>query len=58
MNAEPKYKPMSVKEFAVRWEVSPSTVRRWLKRFEAEIGPRVGNIYNPKQVEIILSKLE
>ena len=58
MNAEPKYKPMSVKEFTARWEVSPSTVRRWLKPFEAEIGPREGKLFTPKQVKIIFEKLE
>ena len=58
MTNEPKYKPMSLNELASRWGVSCRTVRRWLKPFEAEIGPRVGNLYTAKQVETILSKLE
>lgn len=51
-------RPMTLGELAQRWEVDCRTVRRWIKPFEAEIGPRVGNIYNARQVEIILSKLE
>lgn len=49
---------MTVNDLAARWGVSCRTVRRWIKPFEAEIGPRVGKIYNARQVEIILSKLE
>lgn len=49
---------MTLKELADRWGVSVSTVRKWLKPFEKEIGVRVGNIYTPHQVKIILSKLE
>lgn len=51
-------KPMTVSDLAARWGVDCRTVRRWIKPFEAEIGPRVGKIYNARQVEIILSKLE
>ena len=56
MSQEPR--AMTLKELADRWGVSVRTVRKWLKPFEAEIGLRVGNIYSPHQVEIILSKLE
>ena len=58
MTPEPKYMPMSLNELASRWGVSCRTVRRWLKPFEAKIGPRVGNLYTAKQVETILSLLE
>lgn len=51
-------RPMTLKELADRWDVSVRTVRKWLKPFENEIGPRVGNIYSSHQVKIILSKLE
>lgn len=51
-------KPMTVSDLAVRWGVSPKTVKKWLKPFAGEIGPKVGNMYNPQQVAIILSKLE
>lgn len=51
-------KPMTVSDLANRWGVSCPTVRKWLKPFASEIGPKEGNIYNPKQVAIILSKLE
>ena len=50
--------PMTVSQLAARWGVSPNTVRRWLKPFEKEIGPRRGNLYSPRQVAVILSKLE
>lgn len=50
--------PMTLKELADRWGVSCKTVKKWLKPFEGEIGPRIGNVYSPHQVKIILSKLE
>lgn len=50
--------PMTLAQLAARWGVSQRTVRRWLRPFEAEIGPRRGNIYTPQQVKIILSHLE
>lgn len=55
---EVEYPAMTVKQLADRWGVSCKTVREWLRPFEMEIGPRVGNIYSPHQVKIILSKLE
>lgn len=51
-------RPMTLKELADRWNVSVSTVKKWLRPFEKEIGPRIGNIYSPHQVKIIRSKLE
>ena len=51
-------KAMTLKELADRWNVSVRTVRKWLKPFERDIGPRIGNVYSPHQVKIILSKLE
>ena len=51
-------RPMPLKEIADRWNVSVRTVRKWLKPFERDIGPRIGNVYSPHQVKIILSKLE
>lgn len=56
MSQEPR--AMTLKELADRWDVSVTTVKKWLKPFEADIGPRVGNIYSPHQVRIILEKLE
>ena len=51
-------KAMTLKELADRWNVSVRTARKWIRPLEAEIGPRIGNIYSPQQVETILSKLE
>lgn len=51
-------KAMTLKELASRWDVSVRTVRKWLKPFEKDIGPRVGQMYSPHQVKIILEKLE
>ena len=56
MSNEPR--AMTMNELADRWGVSVKTVRKWLKPFEREIGPRVGHIYSPHQVKIILEKLE
>ena len=51
-------KAMTLKELAARWDVSVRTVRKWLKPFEKDIGPRLGQMYSPHQVKIILEKLE
>lgn len=56
LDMEPR--AMTLKELADRWNVSVSTVKKWLRPFEKEIGPRIGNIYSPHQVKIILEKLE
>ena len=56
--ADNNIKPMTLNELAQRWGVSCKTVKRWIKPFEKEIGRREGNIYNARQVAIILSKLE
>lgn len=55
---EVEYPAMSVAELALRWGVSPKTVKNWIKPFEKEVGKRIGNMYSPHQVKIILSKLE
>lgn len=55
---EVEYPAMTIKQLADRWGVSAKTVREWLKPFQAEIGPRIGKMYSPHQVKIILSKLE
>lgn len=51
-------KPMTTSELAQRWGVSCKTVKKWIRPFAHEIGPKVGKIYNARQVAIILSKLE
>lgn len=50
--------PMTISDLANRWNVDRKTAQKWIKPFSAEIGRRVGNIYNAKQVAIILSHLE
>lgn len=56
--ADKEIKPMTTSELAQRWGVSCKTVKKWIKPFAHEIGPKVGKIYNARQVAIILSKLE
>ena len=48
---------MTISQLAARWGVNRKTVRRWIRPFEAELGPH-GNLFTPRQVEIILSHLE
>lgn len=45
------------KELASLYCCSVSTLRKWLKDFEGEIGPRKGHMYNPRQVRVIVAKL-
>ena len=53
-----EYQPMTIGQLAERWHVDTRTVRRWIRPFQEELGRREGNIFTPKQVEIILSHLE
>ena len=53
-----EYPAMTINAFARRWGVSWRTAKNWFAPFESEIGERVGNVYSPHQVAIILSKLE
>jgi hypothetical protein len=45
------------KELASYYRCNVKTLRNWLRVFQPELGPRVGNYYSPKQVEIIIDKL-
>lgn len=52
-----RVKPYNQKELAFLYEVSPRTVKKWIKPFEQELGGKMGQIYTAKQVEIIFDKL-
>lgn len=49
-------KPCTLKELASYYKVSCPTFRRWVARFQEEIGQRIGNFYTIPQVKIILEK--
>lgn len=55
---ERKFPPMTISQLAERWGVDVRTARRWIRPFSDEIGHREGNIFTPRQVEIILKHLE
>jgi len=50
-------KPYSIAELARMYEISRSTISKWLKPHQAAIGPRIGRFYNVLQVKIIFEKL-
>lgn len=45
------------KELAAHYRCSSRTFNKWLQPLHGEIGPRIGNIYNPRQVRIIVERL-
>lgn len=49
-------RPCTVKELAAFYRVSAPTFRRWLERFQEEIGERIGHFYMVPQVKIIFEK--
>jgi len=51
-------KPYSVKELAILYQVTPHTIRNWIKEFENELGPKVGYYYKIPQIKIIFEKLD
>jgi transposase-like protein len=47
----------TVQQLADEYGISCTTMRRWLKKIEQHTGPRIGYIYNPRQVKIIYERL-
>jgi hypothetical protein len=45
------------KELADRYQCSGRILKKWLQQHEAELGPRIGHAYNPRQVRIIVERL-
>ena len=50
-------KSYTPKELAAIYRCSRWTMCKWLHSIKGDIGPRVGNFYNPKQVSVIIDKL-
>lgn len=48
---------MTLAQLAAYYNVSRTTMRKWLKPFRNEIGPVEGNFYTPKQVQVIFDKI-
>jgi hypothetical protein len=46
-------KPYNVQELADLYSIKRRTFQRWISRKKALIGPRVGHLYNIRQVEIM-----
>lgn len=56
-NGKLKVLPYSLVELATVYNVCDRTMKKWLKPFEQQIGPRLGRYYNIVQVRTILEKL-
>lgn len=52
-----RIKAYRMDELACLYEVDKGTLRRWLRPFSIEIGPRLGYYYTPAQVKIIFKNL-
>ena len=50
-------KPYTLKELANLYQVSDKTFKKWLDRFNEELGKKCGNYYIIPQVKIIFDKL-
>lgn len=50
-------RPYTIKELTQLYCVTRHTMSNWLKRFEPEIGVRIGNVYTVAQITIIFDKL-
>ena len=58
MNAESfDIQPYSLKQLSVFYKCSRKTLRKWINRFQEEIGPRDGYLYNTRQVQLIVERL-
>ncbi len=47
----------SIKELAAHYRFSTKTLMRNIKRLKVDLGPRLGNMFSPKQVRIIVDNL-
>ena len=47
----------SIKELAKHYRFSTKTLKRNIKRLNVDLGPRLGNMFSPKQVRIIVDNL-
>ncbi len=47
----------SLKELAKHYRVSTRTFKRYLQRLNLDLGTRLGNVFSPKQVRIIVDNL-
>jgi hypothetical protein len=50
-------RPYSLKELAAIYQCSRKTIYSWVRDLDAEIGPRIGHFYNPRQVRLIVASL-
>lgn len=50
-------KPLNYKQLAAEYNVTPRTLKSWLKPFVNEIGQVLGKTLTMKQLHIIYSKL-
>lgn len=53
----PPIRAYTFQQLAKLYDVPERTLRRWLVLLKAEIGPRIGHFYTPRQVKIIFERL-
>lgn len=47
-------KPYHLKDLAVIFDVNSQTLRRWMSKYETELGPKIGKYYSIPQVECLI----
>ncbi|MFN8314725.1 MAG: hypothetical protein U0289_18100 [Cyclobacteriaceae bacterium] len=57
MERDLQIRPYTFKELNLMYGCSAKTFRKWLRKIDSDLGPRMGNFYNPRQVRIIFEKL-
>lgn len=57
MPSEAPIKPYLTKELADLYDVTPHTLRRWLRRLREKVGHPEGRTYNVNQVRTIFNEL-
>ena len=50
-------RPYSTKELSNLYNVEPKTFRKWISKFQNDIGEKIGCCYNVRQVEVIFAAL-
>jgi len=50
-------KPYHLKNLAAIFDVNSQTLKRWIRNYETELGPKLGKYYSIQQVECLITKI-
>lgn len=58
MNDKPKYYPMTIGQLCACFKCDRKTMQKWIDQVADRVGPKIGYLYTPRQVRIIMEYVE